>query len=251
MLREAKELKVRLSKAVLLRDALTGKPVSSGIRIDSLSGGKIERKSDGYVLFLDVREPELAIEVKSPVYQTRKIYLKPDQGEELEDILMYPSPAYPRQDGCTAVRGEASPGSILRFHMEDDRSVCRLFDSYRKGDGQISFYVRSGIAGSLWYIRRKKETSGVYFALKNREEDGEVYRLREPLDRDYQIRDTVIYPAQETIADEKGEFYILFQELPQETCLLHYVCEHEGKEQHGTAEIVQAKENHILRVDKS
>ena len=134
------ETRIRLSKAVLLRDALTGEPVSSGVRVHSLSGGKIEKKSGGYVLFLDVDAPELEFEVESPVYQSRKICLKPDQGEELEDILMYPSPSYPQRAGCTAVRGKAAPGSILRFHMEDEREVCRLFAGYKKGEEKLSFY---------------------------------------------------------------------------------------------------------------
>lgn len=241
------ETKIQLSKAVLLRDALTGEPVSSGIRIRSLSGGKIEKRSGGYVLFINVTDPEIGFEVESPVYQSRKICLKTDQGAELEDVLMYPSPGYPRRAGYTAVRGKALPGSILRFHIEDEKGICRLFGSYKKGEEQISFYIKNRIAGALWYIRKKKETSGAYFALKNREEDSEVYRLREPLKQDYQIKDTVIYPAQETVADENGEFYILFQELPQEKCLLYYSYEKAGEEKQGTIEIVQAKENDLSK----
>lgn len=240
------ETKIQLSKAVLLRDALTGEPVSSGFRIHSLSGGKIEKKGGGHILFLNVTEPEIEIEVESPVYQSRKIFLKPDQGAELEDVLMYPSPAYPRRAGYTAVRGKATPGSVLRFHIEDERSVCRLFGGYKKGEEQISFYIKNKMAGALWYIRKKNETSGSYFALKNIAEDSEIYSLKEPLDWDYQIKDTVIYPAQETIADENGAFYALFQDLPQEKCLLYYLNDEAGKKKQGEIQIVQAKENYIL-----
>lgn len=240
------ETRIRLSKAVLLRDALTGEPVSSGVRVHSLSGGKIEKKSGGYVLFLDVDAPELEFEVESPVYQSRKICLKPDQGEELEDILMYPSPSYPQRAGCTAVRGKAAPGSILRFHMEDEREVCRLFAGYKKGEEKLSFYRKHKTAGVLWYIRKKKDSSGVYFALKHSEEDAEVYQLREPLDRDYQIKDTVIYPAWETIADENGAFYMLFLELPGQECQLYYSYEESGQVRQKETPIIQAKENHII-----
>ncbi len=77
-------------------------------------------------------------------------------------------------------------------------------------------------------------------------EDSGTYYLREPLNRNYQIKDTVIYPAQETAADENGEFYMLFQELPQEKCLLYYSYDKAGKEKQGEIQIVQAKENYIL-----
>lgn len=243
------ETKIRLSKAVLLRDALTGEPVSSGIRIRSLSGGRMEKKSGGHVLFLDIEEPEFEIEVESPVYQSRKICLKPDQGEELEDILMYPSPAYPQRGGYTAVKGKANPGSTLRFHIEDEKNVCRLYGVYKKGEEQISFYFKGKTAGALWYIRKKKETAGTYFALKNIAKDSEVYCLKEPLERDYQIKDTVIYPAQETVADENGAFYMLFPELPGEKCMLYYSCEEAGEQNIKEMEIFQAKENFILEED--
>ena len=162
---------------------------------------------------------------------------------------MYQSPAYPRRAGYTAVRGKASPGSILRFHLEDEKGVCRLFGGYKKGQEQISFYIKNGITGALWYIRKKKETSGVYFSLKNIAKDSEVYHLMEPLDHDYQIKDTVIYTAQETIADENGTFYILFQDLPQEKCLLYYSNDTKGKEKQRETQIISAKENYILEED--
>jgi len=248
------EAKIQLSKAILLRDALTGEPVSNGIRIRSLSGGKmkIEKRSGGYVLFINATDSEIGFEVESPMYQSRKIRLRSDQGAELEDVLMYPSPGYPRRAGYTAVKGKAIPGSILRFHIEDEKGVCRLFGGYKKGEEQISFYVKNRIASALWYIRKKKETTGTYFSLKNIEEDSEVYRLRKPLGQDYQIKDTMIYPAQETIVDENGEFFILFQDLPQEKCLLHYTYDKAGESgqgtaQQGTVEIVQAKENVLSR----
>lgn len=243
------ETRIQLSKAILLRDALTNEPVSSGIQIHSLSGGRMEKKGGGYVLFLGVDGPEIEIEVESPIYQTRNICLQSDQGEELEEILMYPSMAYPRRAGYTAVKGKAEPGSTLRFHVEDERSACRLFGSYKKGEEQIAFYVKNKAAGTLWYICKKKDTSGVYFALKNRAEDSEAYLLRKPLDMNYLIKDTVVYPAQETIADENGDFYMLLQDLPQEKCLLHYSYEQAGTEKQREVEIVQAAENVILEED--
>lgn len=109
--------------------------------------------------------------------------------------------------------------------------------------------MQNGNVSALWYVRKKKETSGVYFSLKNTAEASEVYSLREPLTQDYQIKDTVIYPAQETVADENGAFYILFQDLPQEKCLLYYFNDDEGKEKWGEIEIVQGKENYILEED--
>ena len=110
-------------------------------------------------------------------------------------------------------------------------------------------HCRKGKGKTGEYIRKKKEPSGVYFSLKNIAEASEVYSLREPLAQDYQIKDTVIYPAQETVADENGTFFILLQDLPQEKCLLYYSKDDEGKEKQGEIEIVQGKENYIIEED--
>ena len=77
------ETKIRLSKAIFLRDAFTGEPVSAGIRIHSLSGGRMEKKAGGYFLFLDVDSSEFEIQVESPIYQSRKLWLKKDCGVEV------------------------------------------------------------------------------------------------------------------------------------------------------------------------
>lgn len=240
------ETKVRLSKAVLLRDAFTGEAVSAGIRIRSLSGGKTEKRSGGYFLFLDVENPEFEIEVDSPVYQHRKLCLKTDNGEGLEEIRMYPSSAYPMRAGCTAVRGRADPGSLLRFYIEDERGSCRLLSDYKKGEEQISFYIKSGIWGASWHIGQNKEKTGEYFDMGHGDTDTGVYPLNQPLNASYKKKDTLIYPAWESIADEKGEFYLLLGDILKERCMLKYSCRKMGEEISGEAEILRAKENRIL-----
>ena len=72
------ETKIRLSKAVRLRDAFTGEPVSAGVTLRTLSGGRVEKKREGYFLFLDVGSPVFEMEVESPVYQRQKLEIMAD-----------------------------------------------------------------------------------------------------------------------------------------------------------------------------
>ncbi len=243
------ETKIRLSKTVLLRDAFTGEPVFSGIRIHVPFGGKMEKKQGGYFLFVDVSAPEFEVEIESPIYQRRKICLKSDAGKEPEEVLMYPSPAYPRRAEHTAVRGRARPGSICQFHMENEKESCRLLGDYKRGENSISFYLKGRLSSPLWYIRRKQETSGIYLTLKDIAEDAGPYPLKEPLGADYFMKDTVIYPALESMADEKGDFYLLLPKLSQEKSLLYYSCGEQGKEECGKTEIFQGRENYISKED--
>lgn len=239
------ETKIRLSKALLFRDAFTGEPVSSGIRIRSLSGGRIEKKTDGYFLFLDVGDRELTIEAESPIYQARRLSMEADDGAELSEVFLYPSPSYPLRAGNTAVRGKALPGRVLKFHLEEEGSCCRLIGDYKKGEGEISFYRKSNLGNMLWHIRKKQRKTGEYFTLGQMDDDAEVFPLREPLETAYLKKDTLIYPAQETVADENGMYYLLLADMPCESCKLHYFYQDEAGQACGEAEILRARENYL------
>lgn len=240
------ETKIRLSKVVRLRDAFTGEPVSSGIELLCLSEGRLEKKREGYFLFLNAGDGEFEIEVKSPVYQRQRIKLKADKGACVKEILLYPSFAYPFRQGISSVRGRAKPKSVIKFHVGDAQTGCRLIDDYKKGREEISFYLKGKIQNMFWYIRKKHQDEGEYFCIEYPEEEGEVYRLRHPLKEDYQKKEAVICPAQASIADEDGEFYLLLAELPKDKCILHYSCESGDKVTDGEAEIVRGRENRIL-----
>lgn len=127
------ERKIRLSKAVRLRDAFTGEPVSAGVTLRTLSGGRVEKKREGYFLFLDVGSPVFEAEIESSVYQRQKLHLPADSGACVEEILLYPSPAYPLREGVTVVRGRTKPGSVLRFHVRDGQGNVRLIRDTGKG----------------------------------------------------------------------------------------------------------------------
>lgn len=240
------ETKIRLSKAVRLRDAFTGEPVSAGVTLRTLSGGRVEKKREGYFLFLDVGSPVFEMEVESPVYQRQKLEIMADSGACVEEILLYPSFAYPLRQGVTAVRGRTKPGSMLKFHVRDVQGNVRLIRDYRKGEKEISFYIKDRILGAFWYVWKKGKEEGEYFRIEIPEDEGEQYRLKKSLTCDYQKKDTLICPAKESIADEEGEFYLLFSEPFEEKCILHYACENEGEVTEGEIEVVCGCENNLI-----
>lgn len=240
------ERKIRLSKAVRLRDAFTGEPVAAGVKVSSLSGGKVEKKREGYFLFLDVADAGLEMEAESPIYQKRRLTLPADFGECVEEVFLYPSPAYPLRQGVSVVRGRTKPLSVLKFHVRDGQGNVRLIHDYQKGEEEISFYKKDRSPGGLWYIQKKGKEEGEYFRTESVADEGERYRLRQPLSRTYQKKDTLICQAQESMADEEGEFYLLLPDPGRETCMLHYSCESKGKVTEGEAEILKGHKNSLF-----
>ena len=97
-----RKIHIRLSKVILLRDAFSEEIVTNGIQVRVVPSGKRPvMKPGGYWLFLDMGQEEFEIEIESAVYQRRRVRLKPDQGEETEELFLSPSGAYPVRAGQT------------------------------------------------------------------------------------------------------------------------------------------------------
>lgn len=237
------QTRIRLSKVVRLTDAFSGEPVLTGVRMTTHTGKKSENRGAGYFLFLDVDSPQFEVRIESPIYQTRHLKLAADGGAAVEEILLYPAPSYPLRAGLSIVRGRAEPGSILRFHLEEESVGCRLFADYRKGERQLSFYYSGGSCKSGWYIRQKQRAGEYFSVLLPAEED--CYRLQQPLQQEYRKKDAVLYPAGESMADEKGAFYLLLPVSDLEKCSLHYLSEGTSGQSCGVWEILCGRENWV------
>lgn len=234
-----RKIHIRLSKVILLRDAFSEEIVTNGIQVRVVPSGKRPvMKPGGYWLFLDMGQEEFEIEIESAVYQRRRVRLKPDQGEETEELFLSPSGAYPVRAGQTMLRGTAVPGTLLRFHLEEGIPEGRLIYDCREGDQEISIFMR-GTSGARrkWYVRDKEGQDGEYIQL--RESPGEAQKccLFAPLRRNYRKKDTSVYQAYECTADDDGQFFLLLDHLKEQNYRLYYSYMEDGKEFHGETEI--------------
>lgn len=233
------KIHIRLSKVILLRDAFSEETVTNGIQVRIIpEGRKPIRKPGGYWLFLDMGQEEFEVEIESPIYQRRRVHLKPGQGEEAEEIFLYPSRAYPIGAGQTMLRGTARPGALVRFHPEEGIPEGRLICDCKKGDREISVFMREA-AGTRrkWYIRDKEKQTGEYIQLREFPDESQKCELLRPLQCDYRKKDTVLHPAYECIADEDGEFFLLLDQPKEQKYRLYYTYTEDGEEIHEEIQI--------------
>lgn len=215
---------VSLSKVILLKDAFSEETVANGIQIRGLQGAKPVLKPGGYILFLNLEQKEFEVEIDSPIYRKRKVRLRADNGEEAEEILLYPSEAYPVRAGSTGITGQAPPDAVLWFSLEETERECRLLGDYKKGDGSIRIFqkgkIRRGKTG--WYIRDRETEEGEYFEAQELSGEPEVYGLLAPLKSDYRKKDAALYPAFLYRTDESGSLYLPLKSLKKQEYGLHY-----------------------------
>ena len=232
---------IRVSKAVLFKDAFSEETVANGLQIQVGQGGRYLRKPGGYCLFFHTEQGEFQVEITSPAYQPRKLFLAPDGGRRVEEVYLYPSKGYPRREGCTAVWGSASPCAVFWCHIKEESQECRLLWDYQRGQDQIALFLKKGQGGRRnWFIWDKGKKTGEYFQVHPEYGEGEAHRLCAPLTGDYRKKNAAVYPAWECPIGEDGTFFLLFGQLKEQEYTL---CYSSGEEGFGEIKIFGQKEN--------
>lgn len=238
-------IKMHLSKVILLKDTFSEETVINGMQIRASYGGKPVLKQGGCCLFLNMEQEEFEVEIDSPIYRHKTVRLKADGGERVEEIFLYPSEAYPVKAGSTGVHGSVLPETMLWFHLEESAEECKLLCDCHKGESRISIFKKgkTGRGKRFWYIWDKEKKAGEYFQAQEISGEPEVYELTCPLETDYRKKNAVLYPAFVYITDETGEFYLLLGHLREQKYDLHYSYEKKGKIICGKTEIQGRKQN--------
>ena len=208
---------ISLSKVIFLKDAFSEEAVANGIQIRGPQGAKPVLKPGGYVLFLNLEQEEFEVEIASPIYRKRKVRLRADRGKEAEEILLYPSEAYPVRAGCTGILGQAPPDSVLWFSLEETERECRLLSDYKREDGSIRIFQNG---------------------------------LLTPLKSDYRKKDAALYPAFLYRTDESGSLYLLLKSLKKQEYDLYYAMfsgDTAGKNRVCGTVKIRGQEQNILR----
>lgn len=245
-----RKLDIRLSKVILLRDAFSGEALTGGMQIRTFQGDRPVLKPGGYCLFINMAAEEFDVEIESPVYQTRRLLLRADHGEEVEEVFLYPSAAYPLKNHTTVVLGNVRPGSVLRFHLEEEADECRLLCDYQEEEKQISIFTKKKPGSRIWFIKNREKKAGEYFQIRPPFSGSEQCRLTKPLKTGYRKRETSLYPAYECIADENGDFYLPLDRLRDRKYKLYYDCKEAEKESSGKADILGTRQNIITGKQK-
>lgn len=234
-----------VSKAILLRDAFTEDAVTKGIWIRTRQGKTPLGKPEGYWLFLNMGTEPFEAEVRSPVYQPLLLSLKPDGGREVEEFQLYPSRAYPLQEGRTSVLGIAQKETKLWFHLAEGTEEGKLLLDYQKGKPEISVFMENRRAKKSrgWYIWDKEKKKGEYFLVRREPEETERLTLSTPLRESYRKKDALLFPAWQCPSDEKGEFFLLLPKLDQGKYRLCCAYQAAGKTHRAETEISGGSQN--------
>jgi hypothetical protein len=239
------EMKIQLSKVILLKDAFSEKPVVNAVRIETPQGREALLRRDGYCLFLNAGQEAFDIRILSPIYKERSVCLQPDGGEAVEEVLLYPSRAYPVRANETIVCGVLPWQTTLWVYLEDSARECRLLQDYEEGNTRISVFMQGSVNREkrTWYIWDKEKEEGEFFQMRRCSDASETYVLTSPLKTQYRKKNALLFPAWECPADENREIYLVFDYLKEKEYVLHYFYMEEEKEVCVQVEISGCRQN--------
>jgi len=201
------------SLVVIPVDDFTGKPVTgSKVRVFIPGQKPPVVKKEGYYVFINLTEPEVALHCESGLYHPRTEEIRLGETEELcvFRIRLSPNASYPIPSGTTCVTGTAVPGRRVRFRCTD--GAYKLLYEYRcagEGSSYISLYnpEHREFAGKTFLIQDRDKKHREYFTVAGTDEEGRC-RLSEPLQHDYKKVGSIIFPIYEVCANERGDFFL-------------------------------------------
>ncbi|MDR1299174.1 MAG: hypothetical protein LBJ84_02845 [Oscillospiraceae bacterium] len=131
----------RLSAAVAVRDALTGRPLQRGIAVE-LDGKTVkpEYREGGYIVFIDLPDGAHGLTLRAPGYAAESVEVRADGGG-VRIVSMAPLGAR------TAARGGFEPGAAIAVALLREPELKLGQDA--KADGGAEWRVHCRVAAAL------------------------------------------------------------------------------------------------------
>lgn len=222
----------KVSLVVQAIDDFTGKPIrGSNVRVYIDGGPQAIKKNDGYHVFVNLDRPTVTVHAVGGQYNPQSIRceLAPDEDKyTFVKLRMLPNRSYPIPPDTTCIEGKAAPGSMIRIFCHD--GAYKLLYDYKKekGSDNRSIFIfhpdEVDMEGKLLHIT---DSEG-----KNREllriasvidKDNRQYLLEKELSASYKKIGTSLFTVYETVADQKGSFFMPIANTFKEKSL--YTCE--------------------------
>ena len=235
---------MKLSLSVQLTDDLTGRPIKGSNARVWIEGQKPPiKKESGRYIFTDLLPGEYVLKAEGGVYTYAETKCTVSENEmESITIRLIPNRSYRLPSDAVHIEGKAAPGAVIRMYSTDKLSAYKLLYDVKKGSEVIGIYHGSGvnIEGKLLKIISSDKT-GEYIKISAYEnQDKSEYRLCEKLEADRTKLGTVIVPASECIADDKGSFLLLIKNSKSDEQLVCDVTS-DGKTIQKTVELGNSK----------
>lgn len=227
-----------VSCVLVLYDELTGRPVNrNGFEVQNHMGQSAVYKENGIYVFIGKPDGKMIITIEGAGYQKQKITMQEKEKFPIQRIWMMPSAKHTGTDKFTVLTGRGVPFSEIKFILLKTDLSYKLLHDIGKGDINISFYHLPSdfILGREFRICDSLEEHAEDIRLIEEEQEGEKgekdrknrFLLEKPIKLPHIAEKTQIYRVNRIKADETGEFFVLFRNIPISGC--RCMIEAEGK----------------------
>ncbi len=243
-------INLSVSLVVAPIDDFTGKPISgSGLRV-WIDGEKPSVvKSEGYYVFVNLREPEVVIQLEGGYFQHQEIKVSVvDYCDKVIKVRMIPSHAYPIPSNATCIQGKVeNKATTVYAYCDSLKNPYKLLYNFDKKDDEVQIFHPDDVdmEGRKLYIKAKDKEEGEVLVLSElADPEKKSYRLVEKLENSYKKIGTVLYPLYVIEPGEKGDFYLPLADLTEKNSSMTFFCK--GDESHKIQkELVSGRVNQI------
>lgn len=209
---------IKVSLALIVTDALTGKPLENGVRVRLNNGIAAQRKKDGFWVFLNLPAALYTIIVEAPFYQSKEIMVPVEQNFSLIEVGLFPGRQFPFAQTVEWLTGTVPSKKPVWAVLEQKPPRFQLTESFASGGKELALYD-TGSAFSILHvwIDGGKNKRGLFWLSPQGKSDG-VYQLDRPCPWPMDYRTGIFAVVQ---LDERLENYDI--PLPASCSALHLV----------------------------
>lgn len=240
-------IKIQQPLIILPVDEFTGAVIidqSFKIWIDG--AGIPIRKPDGFHVFMRLNNMEVIVRLQGTGYQDQVLKIdrsQLDYRNPLVKIRMKPDHSYLFPPDVFYIQGTLPNEAVLTVAGRKGGTFRKLLSDVSQGDGDIGIYQKQeeNLEGTIYYALETKGLDPGSEALGDKDEKGEwiellwmensIYRLKNPVKREYRKKYTRLYPAVRQYAEGMRTPYFIAVRGKRNEAYMQVVCcldTHEG-----------------------
>ena len=182
------------------------------IKIEGNSMKRPIKKQDGFFVFTNINEKNIAITIKSYYYNSAKLEVDIEKLNKLNPVVkvrLKPNSKYKFPKGITCINGKTEPNTSIKIIYRCKNNLFMLFEDNVREDSKLKIYnpLNIDLEGKSFLIGEKSKKEKEEFNIIEFNVESSMYLLDQQLKKSYKKEVCEILKIDHIDVFEDGKFF--------------------------------------------
>lgn len=182
------------------------------IKIEGNSMKRPIKKQEGFFVFTNINEKNIAITIKSYYYNSAKLEVDIEKLNKLNPVVkvrLKPNSKYKFPKGITCINGKTEPNTSIKIIYRCKNNLFMLFEDNVREDSKLKIYnpLNIDLEGKSFLIGEKSKKEKEEFNIIEFNEESSMYLLDQQLKKSYKKEVCEILKIDHIDVFEDGKFF--------------------------------------------